>query len=121
LTTVVVKSIDREQVRRSMDAYARRLFDTFPEVDEIVVFSSFETGNYCPGSDLDVLVVLSRSARPIRDRIPPYLPDEFPVAVDLFPFTRAELADRASSPVLRAANASRWRYLRSSDTSVRCP
>ena len=113
MTTVVVKSIDKEHVRRSMDEYARRLFETFPEVDEIVVFGSFERGNYCPGSDLDVLIVLSRSAQPIRDRISLYLPDEFPVAMDLFPFTRAELADRAPSPVLQAATASRWRYLRS--------
>ena len=112
MTTVVVKSVDRERVRRSMDAYARRLFEEFDEVDEIIVFGSFETGNYAPGSDLDLLIVLSRSARPIRDRIPIYMPDEFPVPVDLFPLTRTELADRAPSPVLKAAGASRWRYIR---------
>ena len=113
MTTAVVKSVDSEQVRRSMEAYARRLFQAFDEIDEIIVFGSFETGKYAPGSDLDVLIVLSRSAQSVRDRIPAFMPDEFPVPVDLFPFTRAELADRAPSPILRAAAASRWRYLRS--------
>jgi predicted nucleotidyltransferase len=112
LTGVVVKSVDRAQVRRSMDAYARRLFQAFAEVDEIIVFGSFETGDYAPGSDLDVLIVLSQSTRSVRDRIPVYMPDNFPVPVDLFPFTTAELADRAPSPVLKAANVSRWRYRR---------
>ncbi len=98
-----------------MDDYARWLFGSFAEVEEIVVFGSFETGNYSPGSDLDVLIILSESACPVRDRIPIYLPDEFPVPVDLFPFTRAELADRAPSPVLQAAGVSRWRYLRPAD------
>ena len=113
MTTVVVKSVDRNQVRRGMDAYARRLFEAFAEIDEIIVFGSFETGNYTPGSDLDVLIVLSQSARSIRDRIPIYMPDQFPVPLDIFPFTRAELADRAPSPVIKAASASRWRYHRS--------
>jgi len=96
-----------------MDAYARRLLKSYPEIDEIIVFGCFETGNYAPGSDLDLLIVLSRSTRSVRDRIPEYMPDEFPVPVDLFPFTRAELADRAASPVIKAASAGRWRYHRS--------
>jgi predicted nucleotidyltransferase len=96
-----------------MDAHACRLFKSCPEIDEIIVFGSFETGNYTPGSDLDVLIVLSQSERPIRDRIPLYMPDQFPVPVDMFPFTRAELVDRAPSPITKAASASRWRYIRS--------
>jgi HEPN domain-containing protein/predicted nucleotidyltransferase len=113
LTTVVVKSIDRELVRHRMDAYANWLFESFDEIEEIVAFGSFETGNYAPGSDLDVLIVLSRSARSPRDRIPIFMPVEFPVPIDLFPFTRGELLERAASPVIEAARASLWRYVHS--------
>lgn len=49
---------------------------------------------------------------PVRDRIPRYLPGAFPVGVDLFPFTGAEMVDRAPSPVLDAVARSRWRYTR---------
>jgi predicted nucleotidyltransferase len=107
-----VKSVDEEQVRRSMTELASRLFRDHPELEEIVVFGSFEQGNYAPGSDLDVLLVLTDSPRPIRDRHALYLPDAFPVPLDLFPFTRAELAVRDPSPIIEAARRSRWRYRR---------
>jgi predicted nucleotidyltransferase len=95
-----------------MDAYAARLFAVHPDVEEIIVFGSFATGTWAPGSDLDVFVVLTRSAKPVRDRIPDLLPGAFPVGVDLFPFTRDEIAARAPSPLLEAVARSRWRYLR---------
>jgi len=112
LNTVVVKSVDEDLVRRSMDSLARRWFEEHPEVEEIVVFGSFVAGNYSPGSDLDVLVVLTSSSLSIRDRIPVFMPDAFPVPVDIFPFTSEEIAARQSSPVLDDANRSAWRYRR---------
>jgi predicted nucleotidyltransferase len=93
-----------------MDAYAARLLAAHPEIDEIVVFGSFAEGNWAPGSDLDVFIVLSRSALPVRDRIPALLPGAFPVGVDLFPFTREEIAARTPSALLDAVTRSRWRY-----------
>lgn len=44
-----------------------------------------------PGSDVDVCVVISDSDRSVRDRIGDYLPFGFPVGMDLFPYTLAEL------------------------------
>ena len=96
LSGVVVKSIDEGAVRRAMDAYAARLFAAHPEVEEIIVFGSFADGTWAPGSDLDVFVVLSGSAKGVRDRIPDLLPGAFPVGVDLFPFTREEIAARST-------------------------
>jgi predicted nucleotidyltransferase len=107
---VVVKSVDAAAVRAAADRYAADLLAARPDVEEIVVFGSFENGTWSPGSDLDVLVVLSSADKPVRDRIAPLLPVRFPVPVDLFPFTRAELADRAASPLMAAIVASRWRY-----------
>jgi predicted nucleotidyltransferase len=84
LNGVVVKSVDERAVRGAMDAYADRLLGGHPEVEEIVVFGSFAEGNWAPGSDLDVFIVLSGSPTSVRDRIPDLLPGAFPVGVDLF-------------------------------------
>ncbi len=112
MATVVVKSVDEHAVRRAMDRWAEDLLASHPEIEEIVVFGSFAEGTWAPGSDLDVLIRLSSSARPVRERIPELLPAHFPVPLDLFPFTGDELADRTGSPLLAAAERSRWRYLR---------
>lgn len=112
MSGVVVKSVDVDRVRRAMDAYAERLLAAHAEIDEIVVFGSFAEGTWSPGSDLDVFLVLSEADRPVRERIPRYLPGAFPVGVDLFPFTRAEVASRQPSPLLSAVERSRWRYAR---------
>jgi predicted nucleotidyltransferase len=94
-----------------MDAYAAVLLQ-HPEVEEVVVFGSFERHTYAPGSDLDVLVVLDESPLPIRDRAGEYRPARFPVPVDLFAFTRSELEARRDSSMAQAFHASRWRYSR---------
>ena len=65
----MIKSVDSARIRAAADAYAAHLMATRPEVEEVVIFGSFERGNYAPGSDLDVFVILSRDARPVRDRI----------------------------------------------------
>lgn len=98
-------------MRRAMDAYAAALL-VCPEVEEVVVFGSFERDTYAPGSDLDVLVVLRESTLPILDRPAEYRLLHFPVPIDLFAFTRAELESRRGSPLSQAFEASRWRYRR---------
>ncbi len=95
-----------------MDDYAARLLSGHPEIAEIIVFGSFAEGTFAPGSDLDVLIVLERSDRPVRDRIPLYLPGPFPIGMDLFPYTRDELRELEDSPVVKAAGRSLWRYAR---------
>jgi hypothetical protein len=105
--------VDEHAVRRAMDAYAAHLFATRPEVEEVIVFGSFENGTYAPGSDIDLFIVLCHADQSPRDRIPAFLPaDAFPVPVDGFPFTRAEIAERTPSPLLDAVAQSRWRYER---------
>ena len=112
MATVVVKSVDERAVRRAMDAWAEDLLASRPEIEEIVVFGSFAESTWAPGSDLDVLIRLRSADRPVRDRISDLLPAKFPVPVDVFPFTKDELAERAGSPILAAAERSHWRYLR---------
>jgi predicted nucleotidyltransferase len=117
LSSVVIRSVDREAVCQAADRWAAHLFGTRPDVEEIVVFGSFANGTWAPGSDLDVLVVLTHADRPVRDRISDLLPARFPVPVDVFPYTRAELDDREGSSILVAVRASTWRYRRDKKSS----
>lgn len=107
--SLVVKSVDVAAVRQAMDEYAAALLAR-PEVEEVVVFGSFERGTHAPGSDLDVMIVLRHSSLPVHDRVDTYRPVRFPLPLDLFPFTREELEQRRGSPIVRAAHASDWRY-----------
>jgi predicted nucleotidyltransferase len=112
LSSVVVKSVDEALVRKAMDGYARRLLASHAEVEEVVVFGSFARGNYAPGSDIDVFIFLSESDKSPRDRIPDLLPSTFPVGMDLFPYTRAEIEARSASPMIAEVRRSSWRYSR---------
>ena len=112
LSTVVIKSVDEDGVRRAADAWAARLLHEHPEVDEVVFFGSFARGTFAPGSDLDVLIVLDRSDMLPRDRLPTYLPGAFPVGLDLFVLTREEIERNPSSGLLAEMRRSRWRHLR---------
>lgn len=113
MRSVEIKSVDKEQLRRSVDAYAARVFACHPEVEEIVVFGSFAKGNYAPGSDIDIFILISHSDESVRDRIPDFMPDgPFPVGVDVFPYTRREVSNLAPSPLLDEVAESRWRYTR---------
>jgi hypothetical protein len=118
LHSVEIKSIDLEKVRRSMDEYAAQLLRTNPSVEEIIVFGSFAEDTYAPGSDLDVFIVLASAQQPPRDRIPLFLQGKFPVPMDVFPFTRAEMAELESSPLLAAVRKSNWRYTRGSRSTL---
>lgn len=112
MSSVVVKSIDDAEVRRRVEEYATHLLANRPEVEEIIIFGSFTKNTYAPGSDLDILIVLSDSDKSRRDRIPDYLPGAFPVGVDLFPFTRREIESMKDSAFLAEIFKSTWRYPR---------
>lgn len=85
---------------------------TDPNVEEVIVFGSFADDTYAPGSDLDLFLVLREATDSPRDRIGRYRPERFPVPVDVFAFTRAEMEERAGSPLLKAIEQSSWRYRR---------
>jgi predicted nucleotidyltransferase len=79
-------------VERALDEYVRALVARRPDVEEVILFGSLVAGTPVPGSDVDLMVILSGSDRRFLDRIPDLLPAGFPVGVDVFPYTRAEVA-----------------------------
>ena len=90
MNTVIFKSVDHEAVRKAVESFASQLRQDHPEVERVIWFGSWVTGLPVPGSDVDIVLIISSSEIPPRDRISQYLPLGFPVGVDLFAFTQAE-------------------------------
>jgi predicted nucleotidyltransferase len=89
--SLVIKSNDQAAVEEAVRRWARHVAERRPEVRRIIWFGSRVNGTPAPGSDVDVCIVLSYSDRRPRDRIGDYLPFGFPVGIDIFPYTEAEL------------------------------
>jgi len=83
------KSLLFEKLRK----LAQDLKKKHPEIKEVFLFGSVARGDYGIKSDVDLLLVL-KSSRKKRyfDRIPDYLDFEFPLEVEIFPFTEEELS-----------------------------
>jgi predicted nucleotidyltransferase len=78
-------------VLQALELFLSELPAKYPEVEQVLLFGSFSRGESVPGSDVDLLFILRESAIPLLYRIPRYMPHSFPVAVDVFPYTRDEL------------------------------
>jgi predicted nucleotidyltransferase len=74
-----------------VDEHVRTLAARHPELEEVILFGSLVRGTPVPGSDVDLLLILTNSDRAFLDRIPTFLPGRFPAGVDVFPYTRAEI------------------------------
>lgn len=99
LNSVVIKSIDREQVNRAVANLAAQLRRSHPEIERVIWFGSWVNGEPSPGSDVDLCLILTSSEKLARERFVDYLPVGFPAGVDLFAYTREEFEElRLSSP-----------------------
>ena len=70
---------------------AQQMKTTHPQVEQVLLFGSLARGQAVPGSDADLLVILSSATEPFIERIPRYLPTGLPLGVDVFPYTRDEI------------------------------
>lgn len=93
MNSVVIKSADRDLISRAVTSYVARLREEHREVEKVIWFGSWINGIPTPGSDVDLCLILSSSEKPMRERIPDYLPVGFPVGIELFPYTRKEFEE----------------------------
>ena len=107
MSTVNVTWFDRNAVWCAVEAHARALAARCPEIEEIRVFGSLVREDAVPGSDVDLLIILSASMVPFLDRIRACLPGAFPCGVDVFPYTQAEIVrmTHEGNPLIAAALA----------------
>ena len=105
--SVKVIYLDRDAVLHAVKAAVTRLAKRRPEVHRVTLFGSMVRGDAVPGSDVDLLIILSKADRPWRDRIPRYKPSGVPIGVDVFPYTEDEVRKmlEEGNPFVRRALA----------------
>ena len=89
--------LNREETVRRLTTAMKALRTRRPEIDRAVLFGSLQRGDTVPGSDADVLVVVCATDLPFAQRAAAYRPEGVGVPVDLYVYTRAELADMLAS------------------------
>ncbi|BCV25955.1 MAG TPA: nucleotidyltransferase domain-containing protein [Firmicutes bacterium] len=92
MPSVKIIAANEPEVRRALRQYVASLKKR-QEVKAVYLCGSWARGRHSPYSDVDLLVLLSAGdqRRPF-DRVPDYLPARFPVSLDLFIYTKEELA-----------------------------
>ncbi len=109
--SVKIISLDVEAVRSRLTEAARSLKSQDRNVVSVWLFGSLARGDYLPGSDADLLIVLEKIAGPLSARIDRFV-DRFAgvgVPVDLFPVSEAELVKREEDPFWAKVLAERER------------
>ena len=89
---VRIVSADEKGIKKALASYAKTLKKK-DNVEAVYLCGSWAKGTHTPYSDMDLLIVVKEDPRPPRDRLPAYLPDRFPVSLDLFVYTKEELAE----------------------------
>lgn len=87
----MVRWADPDRIAAAVRAYAESLRKKRPSVRRILWYGSWVTGIPTPSSDVDLCVVIEGDDRRPRDRLPDYMPDGFPVGIDLIVVTEEEL------------------------------
>ena len=75
------------------------------------LFGSLARGDFLPGSDADILIVLKDCELPFRDRLDRFAGafSEIGIPVDVLPVTVSELNERKDDPFWRHVLAERQR------------
>jgi predicted nucleotidyltransferase len=83
---------------KALEGLVEMWVNQHPEIDRIVLFGSYARGDYFPGSDVDVLIIMTESDKPARDRIAAFRPTSFPCDIDIFPYTKNEVERLMKDP-----------------------
>lgn len=95
-TSAGVACLDGPAAIERLRGLARSLLDSHPDVQAVYLFGSLAQNRYAPGSDADLLIVLTHDERRFIDRVPEFLRAflQAPLPVDVFPFTVQELTEK---------------------------
>ena len=99
-SSVRVYWLDRNEAVRRVRQAVEALKRQHTEIERVILFGSLVRGDAVPGSDADIMIVLSESTLPWRDRRVRYTPENVGMDMDVFAYTQAELED-----LLRSGNS----------------
>jgi predicted nucleotidyltransferase len=101
---VKVRFLNREEILSRLVLLAQRLLASRANVIEVSLFGSLARGNYAPGSDADIFILLREDSRRFIDRIPEFLShfSDVGVPIEVFPYTQEELKRMADTNFIRA-------------------
>ncbi|AYO31489.1 nucleotidyltransferase domain-containing protein [Biomaibacter acetigenes] len=105
LNSSVLKWPDLNDVRSSLDKWAKRVLQIRRDIVKIGYFGSYARKDWGVGSDLDLVVVIKESGKPFYERPTEWDVMEIPVPVDLLIYTEEEFGK------LRAENRRFYRQL----------
>ena len=84
--------LNREKVLDRLKVAVSRMKACHPEIEDVLLFGSLARDDAVPGSDADLLLILSATNETFLERIPRYLPQGLPLDVEVFPYTRQEIS-----------------------------
>ncbi len=90
--SVKVFEPETDRITEALHQFVRDLAEE-PEVRAIWLIGSFHRKDFGPFSDIDLVLILDSTEIPFLDRSLRYLPESFPVSVDLFVYTRQEVTE----------------------------
>ncbi|MFC1712206.1 nucleotidyltransferase domain-containing protein [Candidatus Poribacteria bacterium] len=86
-----IKYLDKPTIMKAIRHLVEDLSQEYPKIEEIRLFGSLARDEAVPGSDVDILIVLTDSDLPFKDRAEKYMPPSFPVGIDVLPYTKPEI------------------------------
>ncbi len=101
---VRVRFLNRDEIITRLVAIAEELLALKPDVMEVSLFGSLVQGNYAPGSDADIYILLRKDARKFSDRIPEFLGhfSKVGLPVEVFPYTLEDIEKMKGSGFIKA-------------------
>jgi uncharacterized protein len=107
----VLRWPDAERVHAAVTAWADALDATEPGLQAVGYMGSYARGDWGPGSDVDIVVVLAEDSAPPLERLRRFDTAAIPVPADLLIYTAAEfqaLQDESTRFARVLRNEVRW-------------
>lgn len=87
LSSSVLKWPNNQVVDSSVRSWAEKVSEDRREIQKIGYFGSYARGNWGVGSDLDIVIILDRSDKPMERRASDWDTSDLPVPSDLLIYT----------------------------------
>jgi len=94
LSSAGPRFVNRDEILAVARETARRIAAAHPQVLRVILFGSFARDDYGIRSDLDLLIILKESEKPVSERLEECLRHVSAYPTDIFPLTEAEIESR---------------------------